>query len=424
MAEDSLFSAFTRRPVLQDYDPKLTSVLYPTLYKSLKLDKIVCRPSEADCPYGSVFNIEFSPSDSVALTACSNNAILGYDPRINSLKSIYLIPHAHEDCTNCITFIDATIFVSCSDDKTIRLWDLRNLKSPIYILKGHTNWVKNIEFNQKSQKIFSTAFNDGIREWDMNKLNSYSCEESDNLVLKLKDPVRMRIAPDGSKMFVSLRRNKCLVIDEFDGSDILQRHDVVKTLQEHQTSKPSDFQALKSNKPSLHVISGLSGNNSYRAVMSVAFHPSSKFVALRHIDVKRKYLEGELTTLYDLRTPSENPISTIESTSKNFLKYIDERSSDDTIDFIKEFCFSPDGRILASPCGHSVRLLAADPSCASMELRCDDRILSPGHCLDFEVVGTVYGHTNPTLSCRFAHHDVLLGTGCFKGQVLFHKPQL
>ncbi len=96
----------------------------------------------------AVFNLEFSPDGKMLLCACENKSILSLDP--HSHKKINMIQDAHDDCVNCIRFIDSRTFAACSDDKTISLWDVRKLTSVFNSLKGHSSWVKSIEYNQSS----------------------------------------------------------------------------------------------------------------------------------------------------------------------------------------------------------------------------------------------------------------------------------
>lgn len=436
----SFFSAFSSRRA-KSFSGEVhgfNNLVYPTLYKSFKEKRCPSSLTKGrdylqtcpDSPYGSVFNIAFSPTDSIALIACSHKALVGYDPRVVTTKPVKTVPNAHDDCTNCITFIDQATFTSCSDDKTVKMWDIRNLKACMYTLKGHTNWVKNIEYDRHSSKLFSTAFLDGVRQWDLNNLQKYTSESAEsNIVFSLGDPVRMRLSPDGTRMFISLRKNKCVIVDRFDGKSVdTSCGALVDVLLKNQKTSRSSSD-LKANRPSVHVMSGLSGVRSFRAVMSAIFHPSSDFIALRHIDVKNNHLQDELCTLYDLRLSEDRdytPVSSVERTSGNYLKYIDEVSLDESLDFIKEFSFSPDGRVLASPYKDGVRLLAVDTECTPMNMYFDPRFHNSSKDAsfpDFEVVGTLAGHrSSSVLACSFAHHDLILGTGCMRGKVLFHKP--
>lgn len=429
-AHRALFSVLlARNRVVEDYVPYMRELLYPVLYRRFKSQPAPRRITPFI--HGSIFNIQFSPNDSIVLTACSNKAIMGYDPRVPPSKPVRSILNAHCDCTNCITFIKETTFASCSDDKTIRLWDLRNLSSSTCTLMGHTNWVKNIEYDRRSNKLFSVAFQDGVREWALGDFKSGNYEESGNFVFKLSDPVRMRIAPDGSRMFVSLRQNKCFMIDKFDGETVTERRKMVEQLiMNPPSSAHAEASVIKTNRPCVLAMSGLqTSDRSYRSVMSVSFHPHGEMVALRHLDVKGNHLEQELSTLYDLRIQDSEfqPHQDINRSTKNYLKYIDEHSPDNSLDYIKECSFSRDGRVLASPYDFGARLLAVDSKCTPLDLYYDDRYFSPERklqCFDFDVVCSLSSHPGPVLACGFAHHDMILGTGCMEGQILFHRPHL
>lgn len=427
----SLFSALqARKRTPGDSLPYLRELLCSALYRGFKtaLAPSKCTPFI----HGSIFNIQFSPTDAIVLAACSNQAITGYDPRIPPSKPVRSVMNAHSDCTNCITFISDTTFASCSDDKTIRLWDLRNLSGSMYTLMGHTNWIKNIEYDPRSNKLFSVAFQDGVREWSLGEFKGGNYEESGNFVFKLNDPVRMRIAPDSSRMFVSLRQNKCVIIDRFDGETVTEHRELVEQLVKKPNLQPdARIASLKKNRPCVQTMSGLKTNErSYRSVMSVTFHPrGGDMVALRHVDVKGNHLEQELSTLYDLRTPDSQfqPRVGIEQSSMNYLKYIDEYSPDHSLDYIKECCFSRDGRILASPYDCGVRLLAVDSLVTPLDRYYDNRYFSlekKYKSFDFEVACTLSGHPGPVLASGFAHRDMILCTGCMEGQVLFHTPHL
>ena len=437
----SLYHIVCRRRV--DFDDDVQCLyrartrLYHTfqqcLYNSRKGEPPLVPKCHHESLYGSIFNLEFSPLDDCAYAVSSNKMVLTFDPRTHSPahKPGHVLKEAHSDCVNCISFLEGNLFATCSDDKTIKIWDRRNLFTNVAHLKGHTSWVKNIEYDPKSNLLFSIAFYDGVRSWDMNKLEHYndSPAVTDNLLFKLQDPVRMRLAPDMSKMFISMRRNLCLVLERFDGASVGE----IGTHISEMLKKP-DWEQLhdqlrqrKRNRPSLHTMSGFKGRQSFRAVMSADFHPSSDFIALRHLDIRNETLHLELTTIYDLRSNDYCPYLPFEWVNKNYIKYIDEWSPDETIDYIKEISFSKDGRVLASPSEEGVRLFAVNQECTPIDLYFDERFHSEEkslNSLDLDVVQSSLGHSSPVLTCKFAHHDLLLGTGCLRGQVAFHKPQV
>ena len=414
----------------QEFSQIVHTKLYGNFQDSGTLGKL---RHSGDHPYGSVFNLEFSPAEDIAVTVCSNRAIVAYDPRCPS--KVRTVPYAHEDCVNCVTFLDSFTFATCSDDKTIKLWDLRNLSRSTAVLKGHSSWVKNIEFDRVSGILFSIAFFDGVRSWDLNQLDRYANGEAENMVLSLPDPVRMRISPDCSKMFVSLRKNVCLVIDRLDSCNLHTINSSVQNLlavpRSREHSLYQELKQCRTNRPSVHIMSGLRSRAtpSFRAVMSVAFHPSGDFIGLRYVDIKSDQLQHELMSLYDVRSGEREytPCCEIERSQENYLKYVDESTPSEALDYIKEICFSRDGRILASPYEGGVRLLAVDSLCTPMDLFYDHRFHSREKSLgiiEFEEIKMCTGHQSPVLTCKFANNDLLLGTGCLQGNVMFHKPQI
>lgn len=60
------------------------------------------------------------------------------------------------------------MFASCSDDHTVALWDVRNLKRRIRLLQGHSNWVKNIEYSAGDGILVTSGFDGKILGWDIN----------------------------------------------------------------------------------------------------------------------------------------------------------------------------------------------------------------------------------------------------------------
>ena len=67
-------------------------------------------------------------------------------------------------------FLDSRMFASCSDDKTVALWDTRNLKTRIRVLNGHENWVKNVEYSKDDKLLVTSGFDGQIFTWDINRL--------------------------------------------------------------------------------------------------------------------------------------------------------------------------------------------------------------------------------------------------------------
>ena len=65
-------------------------------------------------------------------------------------------------------FLDSRTFATCSDDTTVALWDVRNLKQKMRTLRGHSNWVKNIEYAREEGLLVTSGFDGCIFTWDIN----------------------------------------------------------------------------------------------------------------------------------------------------------------------------------------------------------------------------------------------------------------
>jgi len=86
--------------------------------------------------------------------------------------------------------------------------------------------------------------------------------------------------------------------------------------------------------------------------------------------------------------------------------------------FIKEQCFSPDGRFIASPYGYGVRLLGWDNKGSDLA-----SCVSPTPTQLCEI-GDKMSHDEVVLSSAFSPAHWLLVTGCLSGRIVWHQPVL
>lgn len=115
--------------------------------------------------------------------------------------------------------------------------------------------------------------------------------------------------------------------------------------------------------------------------------------------------------------PMANGFSSPKYNSKERLLYYTEEPNVGK-GFIKELCFSSDGRIICSPFGFGVRLLSFDPKCREL---CDCVPASPVQLYE---VGSCMSHANVVVTSKFSPNHCLLVSGCFNGRVAFHQPVL
>ena len=206
----SSLSYLRHREIHGLYMAERSDVVSSKYYKYLSLKKIWDPEATLDKGgHGAIFNLEFSPSGDLLVAACEKHSLLVFDPL--SQKLTKMISAAHGDCVNCVRFLDTRSFVTCSDDTTIALWDSRNLKSKVLSLEGHSNWVKSIEYHRPTGLLVTSAFDDTVRTWDINR---YSNEEGPRykIVLQFSNLIRMKMCPDGFKMVISAIPGKLLVV--------------------------------------------------------------------------------------------------------------------------------------------------------------------------------------------------------------------
>ena len=118
---------------------------------------------------GGIFNLEFNSDGKILAAACEKKNILIFDPLRREV--VHSIDSAHTDCVNCIRwvmlscsplvviatfyvsivlksknnylvlhsfcrFLDTRTFASCSDDTSVVLWDVRNLKYRVGLVRS------------------------------------------------------------------------------------------------------------------------------------------------------------------------------------------------------------------------------------------------------------------------------------------------
>lgn len=174
--------------------------------------------------HGGVFSLEFSPEGSLLVAACEKRSVLVFDPLTH--KRIHTIENAHADCVNCVKFLDSRSFATCSDDFTVALWDARNLSQKVRSLRGHANWVKNIEYCPQDGLLVTSGFDGSILTWEMNKYR----EEGPvfNKVFATNGLMRTRLTPDASKMIICTTGGYLIVIHNLDLNTLNQDLDGFK----------------------------------------------------------------------------------------------------------------------------------------------------------------------------------------------------
>ncbi|ETO07442.1 hypothetical protein RFI_29950, partial [Reticulomyxa filosa] len=142
-----------------------------------------------------------------------------------AMAGVYFGEHAHlnghSGAIRKVQFSpDGTKIVSCSTDKTIRLWDIASGKE-IKKLEGHLHWVLGVQFSPDGSKLVSCSSDKTVRIWDVESGRELEILKGhSDLVLGAQ------FSPDGSSV-VSCSNDKTIRIWDV-GSGI-----ETKTLQGH-----------------------------------------------------------------------------------------------------------------------------------------------------------------------------------------------
>jgi len=90
---------------------------------------------------------------------------------------------AHEEHVNCLSFSPYSefIFATGSNDKMVFIWDLRLLKTPIYILREHANKVSGVSWSPHNETLLCSYGDDRrINFWDLSRIGETQTEEDND----------------------------------------------------------------------------------------------------------------------------------------------------------------------------------------------------------------------------------------------------
>lgn len=85
--------------------------------------------------------------------------------------------------------------------------------------------------------------------------------------------------------------------------------------------------------------------------------------------------------------------------------------------YIKELCFSPDGRMISSPHGFGIRLLGFDAHCSEL-VDCLPKEAGP-----LKEIRCLYSHNDVVLTTKFSPTHCQIASGCLSGRVSLYQPK-
>ena len=100
--------------------------------------------------------------------------------------------------------------------------------------------------------------------------------------------------------------------------------------------------------------------------------------------------------------------------------------------YIKELCFSPDGRVIVSPFGNGIRLLTFNQQCADMPYNMKGSTITGSGCygVEKEPAYTLHqlsvstSHSDVVVTTKFSPIHPLFVSGCLGGRIVWHQPLL
>lgn len=108
-------------------------------------------------------NIAFSPNGQTLAWDSENWTLVICNIETKSMKSL----KGHTDWVKCVVFSqDSKLLASCSNDHTVRLWDVRTGKS-LKVFRGHADWVQGVAFSPNGTTLASSSIDEPVRLWDV-----------------------------------------------------------------------------------------------------------------------------------------------------------------------------------------------------------------------------------------------------------------
>ena len=462
-----------RSILTQSHTPLPTGRIYKLvhhlLYNSYGVDNIANSSNRER----SVFAVEYNSHGNLLIAVSNNGSIIFYD----CLHQEQIREHtrSHSAPINIIKFISEHLFLTGSDDCTCKLWDVRNMKSCISTLISHDCWVKNIELEEASGLILSSAFDDTIRAW-----TSIMGNPSSSTILTAQDLVRMKLSPTGSKLVFSLRSSPAMlcIVNAFNSATLGSDQSLVDFLTIEKNCElfvslpdvnPEELPLSNSMQKYLELTSQKENSlqfildyplldsqisRDYKVITydmklkdkhlcgscsrypylyelatfySLAFHPSGEYLLARQgsPDWPVRY-----TCIYQLSNNYPEEIITGEVTdtnsfynviNKHKLVQIIPESTHRPDGIIREVCFSPEGNFILSPHEHGIRLYPFNyPRRTELDFD-NSRVFNPQMLEDYI---TCTSHSEAVVTCKMSPTRVQIASGCLGGGVSFYSPKL
>ena len=420
-------------------------------------DDVVTGPSDI----GFISDLDFTQDGKVLAASSTNNDV--YVFATNSGKLKFWIPKAHSNAVTRVKFVNNYQFVTGSADCTLGLWDLRNPKIPVNILRGHGTPIRSIDFDDNSDMLVTSSQDGHLRYWHLPTFQLSGENQVNNVSQDNDEVARVRgvllTCPNFNLACISSVCNKAVCTNAhgnvyvIDNLDLSKLKDDLKNVRFDETLKMQlswfhpNASLNKTNK--VRVIASEDYSPVSRAMVSnityIVFHPTLPLLLMRITTSMRTQFRQEMkdwTCICNLQqqlclggnlfSKSSFGSDVLEETllfvseEVRFASYREKRA-----------CFSRCGRLIASPDKHGVRLLSFSTNMDTCNIH-SSRPKVP-HFMTSElsmptfwptgpsqltVVGRFEKAVNSTMCCKFSPLDMLLAVGDSSGCVQFYQPRI
>ena len=118
--------------------------------------------------------------DSLFGSVADDQKLMIWDTRSNNTSKPNHIVDAHAAEVNCLSFNPYSEFILAtgSADKTVALWDLRNLKLKLHTFESHKDEIFQVQWSPHNETILASSGTDRrLHVWDLSKIGEEQSAE-------------------------------------------------------------------------------------------------------------------------------------------------------------------------------------------------------------------------------------------------------